>query len=154
MWNKLYVQTSEFRPDSMLEGQISIHSFSLKSGWINSDRSKMKLFQSAQRCFAMLGIYPIQANGKYLCFNRKIWIVFISYLVGIIFNCVFLFRKVHSFEEYTDIIFRISISILIIICYVVIVLQMENLFQIINNCEEIIRQSKCASFNQQKRKIC
>lgn len=101
----------------------------------------MKHFQSVYNTFAILGIRPNQLQQKHLL-NCKIFVVYIWYILIIVLECVSLFHRTYSFEEYTYIILTLAVAFVIITCYTLIIFNMTKLFQILDRCEKIIDKSK------------
>lgn len=101
----------------------------------------MKHFRSVCNSFAILGIYPNPSHRKYP-FNIKILMVFLCYSLTIISCCIYVFRNALSFEEYSDLIFRISLLCVIVAVYAVFVFKMNEFFHMLNTCEQIVDKSK------------
>lgn len=101
--------------------------------------TKIKLYQSVQRSFAILGIYPNQFCQNNLL-NDKILAVSFVYWTGIILVC--LSYNAGSFMEYTALMFEASVLIFNMICYTVLIFKVEKLFQLIDECEKIIEKRK------------
>lgn len=103
--------------------------------------SKMKLYQSAQRQFALLGISSQLLIQKYP-FNEKILLMSFSYICKIISFCMFMYYNVNTFREYTDSIYVTSTVVLIVICYANVVFRVAGFFKFIDSCDEIVATSE------------
>lgn len=101
--------------------------------------TKMKLYQSVQRSFAMLGIHRNHLRQNHLL-NGKILAVSFVYWTGIILLC--LSYNTPSFMEYTAVMFESSVLIFNMTCHTVLIFKMEKLFQLIDKCENIIDERK------------
>lgn len=107
------------------------------SNGMNHKKSKMKLFQSIQKSYAILGISQCQPS-----FNIRILVASLGFGSGIILSNVFLFRDIENWKEFTDTIFVNSSVILVDICFSNMIFKMEKLFQFIDCCEKIFETSK------------
>lgn len=104
--------------------------------------TKIKLFESSRKHFALLGITPSQSHKKYPFFTAKILIANSWYWLSLVLLSVYIFREASDFQEYVELIFRILLPILVYICFKVIVLKMDKLFKFIDNCEKFVNKSK------------
>lgn len=111
----------------------------------------MKLFQLTQKHFALLGISLCQSKQKYSFLNRKILKVYFCYWFAIILYFASFIWETHTFREYTELIFKMLIPILLAIVFTIVVMKMEILFEIIDKCESIVDKSK--SFISLKRNL-
>lgn len=102
----------------------------------------MKLFQSSQKHFALLGITPSQSHEKYPILNGKILTnYFWNWFTAILFS-VNIFYEANNFQEYVELIYRMLMPVLIVICFTIIICKMDILFQFIDSCEKIVDKSK------------
>lgn len=101
----------------------------------------MKLFQSVQETFATLGI-TLNQSMKNNPFNTRTLAAFSSYILTVTLYTVFLFHDAKTFWEYTDNIYTNSATIVIVVCYVIIALNMEKCFALIDRCVTIVATSK------------
>lgn len=104
-------------------------------------KGTMKLFQTVCSNFAIVGIYPNLSNQKYP-FCAKMVMVFVCNWLGTILYCVFFSRSVHNSTDYLELIYTISIVMLITIYYTIFVFKAKKFFQNIDMCEKIIDTSK------------
>lgn len=101
----------------------------------------MKLFQATQKNLASLGISPVEAIAKNP-FNIKVLAVYFNYgIVTILYSANF--DKAQSFEECTEIAFRISVAILVSVQMTVVTLNMKKLFKFIVKCQKVVEKSEC-----------
>lgn len=123
--------------DSDIQFNIKLELF-LK---IFEKNSKMKLYQSVQRQFAVLGINSQLLIQKYP-FNRTILLMFFSYICNIISFCIFMYYDVNTFREYTDSIYVTSTDVLVVICFGNVVFGVAGFFKFIDNCVELVASSE------------
>lgn len=104
----------------------------------------MKLFQLAQKRFALVGITSDQSIQKYP-FNWKILLVSLSYGSSSVFQLLFLKQALRSansdFMEYTDFVFVFAANIVVGICYAISIFYRSKFFAYIGNCEKIANKS-------------
>lgn len=96
----------------------------------------MKLFQSIKKTAAILGIRPDYS------FSGRILVACLHYGLCTILLCLFLFFNAQSYEEYTNSIYNISVSISTATCYILFIFQMDKFFQLYDLSEKIINESK------------
>lgn len=97
----------------------------------------MKIFQSIQNQFAILGI-----SSEQQILNRKI--VFGLTLLGmcIVLQCAATFQPANEFKEYIDRVNMTSTTIIAAIIFAVVIFNIKNLFEIINMFEKLINDSE------------
>lgn len=101
----------------------------------------MKLFQTIQRKFAILGISPDQSIQN--CpFNQEIILVYIIYGSACIMSNVYLFHEAQNFEEYTNNIYITTAATMLLFFFTIIINKMANLFEFIDNVEKLIDSSE------------
>lgn len=93
----------------------------------------MKLFQFIQSKFAILGISP---NQRYP-FNRRIQFFFISSWLSNIENGIITSYKPKTFMEFTNSIFITAGTSIVALCYTILVMNLEKLFEFIEFAEEM-----------------
>lgn len=101
---------------------------------------KLKILQSAQRNFATVGI-----SSKAHPLNTKLLIGFLILVSYLICNLVFAYVKAKKFTEYTHSSYILSVVFLTIFVLITIILNVEKLFQVINDCESLTNTSECDS---------
>lgn len=97
----------------------------------------MKLFQSIQKSYAILGISRGQRP-----LNIQILAVAFVFCLSATSNTVLLFRGLENFSEYTDMIFAISVNMLTNIFFSNSIVNMESFFEFVDSCEKIVDKSK------------
>lgn len=100
----------------------------------------MKLFQTIQTNLSALGISSIESIEKNP-FNTKVLIVYFNYGITMIFYFACL-NEAHNFQEYTEIIYRVSVTILLTIQLTIVIFQMKKMFKFIVLCQEAVENSK------------
>lgn len=101
----------------------------------------MKIFQSAEKRLAVLGLTPNQSLKTHP-FNRKILVGSLVFAVSILTQFAFLFRFAHTFMEYTASAYLIANTVSTTVCFVAIIFNMRKLFDIIVGFEQIVNMSK------------
>lgn len=99
----------------------------------------MKFFQTVQRNLSAMGISSVQSIEKYP-FNTKIATVYFNYGITMIFYFVYL-DEAHDFREYTEIIYRVSVTILLTIQFTIVTIKMKKFFKYIVNCQRALEKS-------------
>lgn len=101
----------------------------------------MKLFQSVQKNFAVLGIIrPSQPIQTQYHFNKKILKISLWFCLEFILNGTFLAFVACTFREYTHTIYTTSASIMVIIYYAILVFKTAKLFELIDNFEKVFEK--------------
>lgn len=95
----------------------------------------MKLFQSAQRYLAMMGIRLNQNLANVNFFMAEILIA-----TQFCFGCVFVIFKANTFREYAYIHF--STQIMAIACFTIFAAKRKHFFNIIDIAEELTEKSE------------
>lgn len=99
----------------------------------------MKIFQTVQKYYAILGISP--SNSKYPISER----VFFGFLL---FGCsatsqfVYIFHVANGLIEYMECVGSICGGIIIFVCFLAIVLRKTTLFKSIDSIEKLIDTSE------------
>lgn len=104
----------------------------------------MKLFQLAQRSFAVLGVSPIQ-SFQTNTFNEIILKIYFIYLSSCVFFFVYFFHVAKSFSEYVISIYMTSATVVVLINYTTLVCQSQYVFKFIKNIEKLVEKSKLIS---------
>ena len=97
----------------------------------------MKILQTTLKNWAILGISREQHT-----FNARALATFACYLLTNISHFIYLFYKDSHFREYIISIFAIFTLTTIAIVFTVIISQKEEIFELIDYCEEIIEKRK------------
>lgn len=98
---------------------------------------KMKIFQSIQNQFAILGINSQQQN-----LNPKIIVGAIFLGVCIVLQSAAIFEPTNEFKEYIDCVYMTSTTIIVSTIFVVLVFSMRILFEFIEMVEGLINESE------------
>lgn len=101
----------------------------------------MKLFRSISNNLAILGICPSLLHQTYP-FNAKMVIVYLCYWLQIILHSIYLSRIAHTIEDCSDLIYRISMLLLVVVSYTIYMTNVGKIFGVIDMCEKIIDKSK------------
>lgn len=99
--------------------------------------STMEPFQSVRKTLTILGI---NQNGS--AFIDKVLIAYYVYCSSTILSCVFFFTEAESFREYTDSIYTLTANIAVTFCFTYIIIEMDQLFQYIEDCRKIVYNRK------------
>lgn len=101
----------------------------------------MKLFQSVQESFAILGI-TLEQSVRSNPFNERILAALSSYLMRVILFTVSLFHDAETFSEYTENIWLNSAAILVLVAFAVMVFNKGKFFALIDNSVTVVANSK------------
>lgn len=93
----------------------------------------MHLFQSSQKCLAMMGIRSNQHR-----FNVKILASFVLFFTLSILYLMFILREANEFKEYIDPIYLGSSTTVIGLCFTNFVWKMVDVFQLVYKIETIV----------------
>lgn len=96
----------------------------------------MKIFQSIQEYFVMLGIDQHQSIQKHPL-NAKNLVAFFTFGCSVIFTFIFTFYVAESLVEYANSILMGSMFLMITIVFAVNVFSMKNMFTFIDRLEMI-----------------
>lgn len=97
----------------------------------------MKIFQSAQRRFAILGIGPNKPP-----WNGTTLLILFIFVILISFYAVFLVNMANTFKEYTENIYLTASMSTITFIFAVFVVKMKMMFELIDLLENCIEKSK------------
>lgn len=101
----------------------------------------MKLFQTIQNKFAILGISSHQSTQEQP-FNQRIILVYLIYGCSCILSNVYLFRKAQTVEEYTNCIYIATATTMLTLFFSIVVYKMPKLFKYIENVENIVERGE------------
>lgn len=101
---------------------------------------KRKVFQIIQRNLASAGITPNLLNQPYPV-NGKIFVGFL--ILGLFMCCNFkyTFYEAKTFVEYTQTVYVGSLAAVIFLALTIIILKVDKLFELIDECENIVQTS-------------
>ena len=103
----------------------------------------MKIFQTIQKQYVILGIGSSNHPTQKYPFNRRI--VFGVFIFGILFTfqSMYIIREASGFMEYVECICTASGNIIIFICILAMILGKTKLYESIENIEKLIDTSQC-----------
>lgn len=102
----------------------------------------MKIFQLTQRNFATIGISADSSTQSSYQFNGQIFVgVFILGSIAIC-NFIYIFYEAETSAEYTESIFMSTLSIPFFLALLILILNVKKLFELINNCENLVNTSE------------
>lgn len=108
---------------------------------------KMKIFQLTQRNFATIGISADSSTQSSYRFNGRIFVgVFILGSIAIC-NFIYIFYEAETSAEYTESIFMSTLSIPFFLALLILILNVKKLFELINNCENLVNTSEWRKSN-------
>lgn len=107
-----------------------------------SNLPKLKVFQSIQKNFALMGISPKLVAQSYP-FNVRIFAYFLSVMSGITLTCVYIFTDAKTVSEYMQTIYVASAGIFDVFTLLILILKVDQLFEFINRLDNVVNMSKC-----------
>lgn len=107
----------------------------------NSDKTKLKIFQSTQKNFFIVGINRSLMVLKYP-FNGRILLGYLILILSIICNLMFTVYEAKTFAEYTHSIYMGSLAVLISLVLLITLLNVKEIFNTINDCESLANTNK------------
>lgn len=107
---------------------------------------KIKAFKTTEKNFATIGISPKLVNQSYPL-NGIIFMSFLILGLGSAFVCVYIFNYAATFSEYTQSIYTVSAAILIMVALIIIILQVDKLFEYIDCCDKMLNMCKFDTFS-------
>lgn len=102
---------------------------------------KMRVFQSIQTYFSILGINSDQSHKKNL-FNAKNVIALVILCVCIVINSMYIIFEANTIDEYAKSVFMTTTSIVSILILAANIWRMAYFFKYINGLEQLIKNSK------------
>lgn len=102
---------------------------------------KLKIFQLTQRNFAMFGVDRTLLLQPYP-FNTKICIGMLTAVYAVISNLLYLIFEAETFNEFAQYIFLDSSAIFMMLLQVICILNVKQLFQLIDSFENFINKSE------------
>lgn len=98
----------------------------------NTFKVKMKIFQTAKRKFAILGLDLYHPTQNLPC-NRRIVSIYLIYVWSFISSIMYLYHDAHSFEEYTISIYITSAAFILLLFLTITIYNEPTLFKFIAN---------------------
>lgn len=103
--------------------------------------TKIKIFQTAKKSFAFLGIEQ-NLSMQLLPFNAKISVGLLMLILAILSNTIYISKDAETLAEYTQSIYVCSEVVLMTISLIMLIYNSSELFVIINRCERIANASE------------
>lgn len=101
----------------------------------------LKFFQSAQKYFNQMGIYPVEPPREF-SFNFISFCILISMILHFIPSTAYFFAKAQTIDEYSDTFYTSSTMFSFIFCFLINVWKMGSLTKLITRYEKYISESK------------
>lgn len=98
----------------------------------------MKFFQTTRKSLAWFGFEKHRSAFN----STQRWIIFVSILANIL-QIVYFFRMSTTPKQYMDLIFSITTGILVIISTISTMFKTAKIFEIMDDIERIVTESKC-----------
>lgn len=117
------------------------------------DRKDMKLFQSVQEYYGMLGLYPSQSNSN-SSFNSKIVFILFNCIHGCISTAAFCVFAANTLQEFGESYFASATEMFTIGCFLSSIWQWPTTLKTIENLEDFIQKSKLKLSLENIHKIC
>lgn len=103
---------------------------------------KMKVLQTVQKNFAVLGINPKRINPKQSKSDGKIVMTWLILSLATTSSAIFLLVEAKTFQEYTNNIYSTSAGAVLATTFTIVIFKMEKLFESIDSLEDIIDKSE------------
>lgn len=108
--------------------------------------SKIKIFETVRRNYAMLGISPSQQSTKIYPFNGRVLFGFLLFGCTIISQLAYTIQVASGFMGYMNCICAASGTTVMFIGFATIVLNMNLLFKSIDEIEKLMHDGESVSF--------
>lgn len=102
---------------------------------------KIEAFKAIQKSFAMVGITPKLAT-EMIPLNGRISMGFLILGTGTYFLSVYIFNYAETFSEFMQSIYIASAGLLVAVELVILILQMNEMFEYINYCNRMLNTGK------------
>lgn len=110
---------------------------------------RMKILEETQKNLATVGIHPNLLLWKACPFNGKNLLGFLLLEMAFVFNVVYFFFEAKTPSDRTLSIYMVSVSAIFILYLLILILNAEKLFELINDCEnKIVNTSECGKSNE------
>lgn len=106
-----------------------------------SNTFKMKIFQTIQKKFALVGISKAPA-AQSESFNWRLLMSFISLYSEFITILLYIMLEAETFAEYIQLAFLLSLTVQITFDLSIIIIKTKKMFELIDHFESIINTSK------------
>lgn len=109
----------------------------------HSKSSKMVVFKTTQKNFALIGICPKQPAMQHPnTFNWKLLVSFVALGIGVSFVSVYVFKYANTFAERTQALFILSAGSLVTFILLILALKAKKVFEFINRCGSVVNTSE------------
>lgn len=102
----------------------------------------MKIYETNQKYFAIIGISAEQSIQRHPFLNVRSVICALIFLLTFISNIAYILLLANDFESRTDMVFTLFTFIAVVILFGCNIWHMRQLFEAIKNTENIIQKSK------------
>lgn len=127
-----------------MEQQVAVELENSKPQKSKAQPPKRKAFEIIQKYFAKIGIAPSLADQAYP-FNRKILFGFSMLSLGNCCSFVYITYVAETFADYTQSVYMLSFGILIVFALIILIFNVEKLFEYMDECDDLINTSKLSS---------
>lgn len=107
-------------------------------------KRKLKIFKLTKKNFAAIGISPELVNHPYP-FNVRILLGLLILMASVTCNLLYIICEAKTFAEYTQSIYTFSLAAVITLGLVIVLLNVAELFNLINGFENLVNASKLKS---------
>lgn len=104
------------------------------------------IFDLIQKNFATIGIEPCLATQLYPL-NGRIFIGFLILVSGTICDLIYFFKEAKTFAEHTQSMYTCTMGAEIALYLLILILQVDKLFELINGCDSLAHTSKYEAGN-------
>lgn len=105
-------------------------------------KPKLKTFEIIQKNLATIAITRSLVDQSYP-FNKSILCGFLALSSFIYCTLMFIIFDAKTFAGYTQSICAWSMGALIMLCLLILILEVEKLFELINGCDTLVNTSEC-----------
>lgn len=111
---------------------------------LQSQFRKIKVFQIIQKNLASVGIGP-NSSLELRQFNAKILLISLIYALAIMSHILYISKDAETFAEYTQCTYMCCTMTLTAAIWIIIIVQLEEFFKVIHDCECLVNTSKKTS---------
>lgn len=104
--------------------------------------AKMKLLQSVQKSFRLVGINAENQKNHKDPHDRKVLLVFSIFLLNLVFNVVYLIHEAKDFKAILQACYMIISAIYDFTLYALLVWKTVEWIQLVDNIEKLVNQSE------------
>lgn len=106
----------------------------------------MKIFQTVQANYKLLGISPTQSSHHFP-YNPKIFLSFVNFGLSMASYIMYLIQVAENFKEYIECVTTLSALFIIVVCYGAVVFNIKGTFENIDGMEKVIKMRKSIPIN-------